>query len=159
MDRMPQLLLHLGNMAVTCRLVRANTTASFRMVGSLTGTVAAFGRAAFGFRNHRLGGIHDPLLEQRPQRQNGGRRIASGTADISGLFHFFPVQFNISVDKFTEPVRLGMVQTVPFAVCRGIFKSKISRQIDHAVGKRTEFFKLLHAAGVGQGGKQQVHFF
>ena len=72
MDRMPQLLLHLGNMPVTCRLVRANTAASFRMVGSLAGTVTAFGRTAFGFRNHRLGGVHDPLLEQGPQRQNGG---------------------------------------------------------------------------------------
>jgi hypothetical protein len=84
--------------------------------------------------------------------------IASGTADVSGLFHFLPVQFNISVDKFSESFRLGMVQTVPFAIGRDILKPEISRQIDHAVSQRTEFFKLLHAMGVGQGSEQQIDF-
>ena len=78
---------------------------------------------------------------QRPQGQNGRRRVTPGAGHQVRIAQRLPVQFRDPVDKAAQQIRARMRAAVPARVSGGVSEPEVGAQVDDPSGDLAE---LVH---------------
>ena len=119
-----QFLVELGQMPVLRDIVGLK---SFRNLGVQSGFAGrSSGTGHTGFQiNYDVVGIDHFIGNQRQQRKETGRGIASGTSDQTRRRHLAAVKFCQPVDSFRQQFGARMRLTVPLLVEDGILEAEV----------------------------------